>query len=106
MKSSAFFEKIRLRLSQSTEPNKFPAGVFQYNIKSDDEETLIMFLDLKNLLFTESTKETIDAVINVTDKDFVLMVTKKLSGKDVLAEGRITITGNVELAEKLFNKKF
>lgn len=100
MKSSAYFEKIKLRLSQSTEAHKFP-GVFQYNIKSDDE-TLSVFLDLKNLLFTESTEETIDAVINLTDEVFVLMVTKKLSGKDALEQGKVTITGNVELAEKLF----
>lgn len=102
MKSSAYFEKIKLRLSQS-KCHKYPLGVFQYNIKSDDE-TLIVFLDLKNLLFGETTKEKIDAVINVTDEDFVLMITKKLSGKDALEEGKITISGNVELAEKLFNK--
>lgn len=104
MKSSAFFEKIRLRLSQSPEVHKFEGGVFQYDIKSDDE-TLTVILDLKNRLFTETTKEKVDAVITLTDEDFVLMVTKKLSGTDALEQGKVTITGNVELAEQLFRHK-
>lgn len=102
MKSAEYFEQIRAYLANpSRERNVI--GVFQYNIKSADGVHSIFF-DLKNSTLTETTSEKIDATIDVSDDDFVLLVSKKLFAKEALAEGRMTISGNNELAEKLFQK--
>lgn len=102
MKSSAFFEQIRTYLANPSRERTI-IGVFQYNIKCEDGVHSIIF-DLKNSTLTETTNEKIDATIDVSDDDFVLLVSKKLFAKEALAEGRMTISGNNQLAEQLFQK--
>lgn len=102
MKSAEYFEQIRTYLANPSRERSI-IGVFQYNIKSADGVHAIIF-DLKNSTLTETTSEKIDATIDVSDDDFVLLVSKKLFAQEALAEGRMTISGNKELAEKLFQK--
>lgn len=103
MKSAAYFEQIRTYLA-SPSRERVADGVFQYNIKCEDGGVHAIIFDEKNSTLVETTSEKIDATIDVSDDDFVLLVTKKLFAKEALAEGRMTISGNKELGEKLFQK--
>lgn len=104
MKSAAFIGKIKDRF-ESIDKNaerKCP-GVFQFDIVADTE-TKSVFIDLKNLKVTYDTCDLpIDAVISISDDDFYLMGTKELSGKLAYEQGKIKITGNLELAHKMFS---
>lgn len=103
MKSAEFIEKIKERFNgiDKNAERKCP-GVFQFNIVAADQ-TKILIMDLKNLEMNDSTTLPIDATITISDEDFYLMGTKKLSGKDAREQGKITCTGNLELVEKMFS---
>lgn len=103
MKSAAFIDTIKEKF-ESIDKNaerKCP-GVFQFDIVADSE-TKSVFIDLKNLKVTFDTCDLpIDATISISDDDFYLIGTKELSGKQAFEDGKVKITGNLELAHKMF----
>lgn len=101
MKSSVYLEKITEKITTAQPSDRGLSAVYQYNIKADDG-THAFIMDLKNLKTGETTTETVDVTINLSDDVFVLLHSKKLSYKDGIDQGVVTITGNMELAEKLF----
>lgn len=105
MKSQAIINKIIERVAAiDPSSDRTVLGVFEYKIKTDDG-VYKFYMDLKNLKTGESTSEKIDVTIETTDDDFVFVSTQKLNAKDAIAQGKMTVTGNMELAEKLFAKQ-
>lgn len=101
MKSAALFDKIAEKIASSPSATSPIAGVYQYNIKADDG-THTFIMDLKNSKTGSSTSEKVDVTFDISDDDFVMIHSKKLSQKDAIAQGKMTVSGNLELAEKLF----
>lgn len=102
MKSSVYLEKITEKIAAADpESDRRLLAVYQYNIKTEDG-THIFVMDLKNLKTGDTTTETVDVTIDLSDDVFVLLHSKKLSYKDGIDQGKVIITGNMELAEKLF----
>lgn len=102
MKSSVYLEKITEKITTATPgSDRGLAAVYQYNIEADDGIHAFI-MDLKNLKTGETTTETVDVTINLSDDVFVLLHSKKLTYKERIAQGKVTITGNMELADKLF----
>lgn len=102
MRSTPFLENIAAKIASidpSSERN-IP-GVFQYNIKADDV-VHTYFMDLKNLKSGKTTTETVDAIFNISDDDFVLVHTKQMTHLEAIEQGKLTVTGNMKLAEMLF----
>lgn len=106
MKSSAILTKITERVA-AIDPasERTVLGVFEYKIKTDDGVVHSFYMDLKNLKTSESTTEKIDVTFEANDDDFVLISSQKMSAKEAIAAGKMTVTGNLELAEKLFAKQ-
>lgn len=105
MKCQAILNKITEQVAAfDPASQRTIVGVFEYKIKTDDG-IYTFYMDLKNLKTGESTTEKIDVTIETTDDDFVFVSTQKLSAKDAIAQGKMTITGNMELVEKLFAKR-
>lgn len=104
MKSQAILTKISARVAEiDPASDRTIFAVFEYKIKTADG-VHSFFMDLKNLKTGDSTTEKIDVTIEATDDDFVFISTNKLGVKDAIAQGKMTVTGNIELVEKLFAK--
>lgn len=104
MKSQAILTKITERVAAIDPASaRTIVAVFEYKIKTADG-VHSFFMDLKNLKTGDSTTEKVDVTIEATDDDFVFISTQKLGVKESIAQGKMKVTGNVELVEKLFAK--
>eukprot|EP00451_Oxyrrhis_marina_P015196 CAMPEP_0204311276 /NCGR_PEP_ID=MMETSP0469-20131031/2237_1 /ASSEMBLY_ACC=CAM_ASM_000384 /TAXON_ID=2969 /ORGANISM="Oxyrrhis marina" /LENGTH=110 /DNA_ID=CAMNT_0051291201 /DNA_START=94 /DNA_END=426 /DNA_ORIENTATION=+ len=99
LKSDAVFAKIQAGLeSQGAEVVKKTNAIFAFKIKEGKN----WVLDLKN--GSGSLKEgegKADATITISDEDFVAMADGKLNGMQAFMGGKLKISGNMMLAQKL-----
>lgn len=94
-------EKIRARIA-SVDPNgpRKVKGVFQLNIKSNDGSTRPITLDLNKLEVHDGNVHDSPDVSVDFDTDTLAQVAKnEISFGDAIQSGKVTLTGNAELAE-------
>ncbi|XP_062536238.1 uncharacterized protein LOC134205208 [Armigeres subalbatus] len=101
MSVDTIIEKIKARLA-AVDPNgpRKVVGVFQLNIKTDSDVKQYI-LDLKQLKVDTGVSPSPDATLTVGLEDMLAISAKTLSSSDAVKDGKIEITGDLELAAKL-----
>lgn len=98
-------QKIRARIA-GIDPNspRKVTGVFQLSINSDDGSKKAITLDLNKLEVLEGNVHDSPDVSVDFDSDTLVQLTKKeLSFCDAVKSGKVTLTGDLELAKTLGN---
>lgn len=79
-------------------------AIYQWNITKDGKEAGIWTVDLKNgdgELYSGKAKKKAGCTITISDDDFVAMTTGELDGMKAFMSGKMKVTGNIMLAQKL-----
>lgn len=100
-----YVEKIRARIA-GIDPNgpRKVTGVFQLSIKCDDGSTKAITVDLNKLEVLDSNVHDSPDVSVDFDSDTLVQLSKKeLSFCDAVKSGKVTFTGDMELAKTLGN---
>lgn len=120
LQSDAIFEFIADQLKQDPSKGKAVNAVFLYIITKDGKQAkqwsmynkrtwmtdVILFffvaMDLKEgKVFEGTPKDKPNTTLTISDDDFVLLATNKLNPQVAFMKGKLKVTGNVMLAQKL-----
>jgi 3-hydroxyacyl-CoA dehydrogenase/3a,7a,12a-trihydroxy-5b-cholest-24-enoyl-CoA hydratase len=102
--SDVIFEQIRQRTAGN--PGLVPTvnAIFRFRITKDCQVVKQWTIDLKNQpgsVAEGPSDVTPDCTLTISDSDFVDMATGKLNGQQAFMSGKLTVSGNVMLAQKL-----
>ncbi|XP_050306235.1 non-specific lipid-transfer protein-like 1 isoform X3 [Anthonomus grandis grandis] len=102
LKSDAIFEFIIEQVKADPNKAKSVGGVFLYKILKDGKEVKQWTMDLKNAKVFEGTPEgKPNTTLVISDEDFMLMAEGKLQPQQAFMKGKLKITGNIMMAQKL-----
>ncbi|CAG9858017.1 unnamed protein product [Phyllotreta striolata] len=102
LKSDAVFEFIVDQVKQDPGKAKSVGGVFLYNITKDGKQVKQWTMDLKNAKVFEGKPEgKPNTTLTVSDDDFMQLAEGKLNPQQAFMKGKLKITGNIMLAQKL-----
>jgi len=107
LKSDAIFDKIKDRLAENPAKGKQINAVFLYKITtttSNGAPVKHWTLDLKKGAVYEGSPEEgvkADTTLSVTDADLVDIALGKLNPQVAFMKGKLKITGNIMLTQKL-----
>ncbi|XP_026474076.1 peroxisomal multifunctional enzyme type 2-like [Ctenocephalides felis] len=104
LKSDAVFDRIKGLLADNPDKAKSINGVFVYNITEGGKQVKQWTIDLKNLKLYEGPAEKsvkVDTTLTVSDEDFVDIALGKLNPQLAFMKGKLKITGNIMLTQKL-----
>nr|XP_022912916.1 peroxisomal multifunctional enzyme type 2-like isoform X1 [Onthophagus taurus] len=104
LESDAIFQFIIDKVKETPEKAKSVNGVFLYNITKDGKVVKQWTMDLKKPIVYEGPAKagtTVQTTVTVSDADFVQMATGKLNPQAAFMKGKLKVTGNVMLAQKL-----
>ncbi|XP_055383055.1 SCP2 sterol-binding domain-containing protein 1 [Condylostylus longicornis] len=103
LKSDAVFERIQDGIKENEAKAKSVNGVFQYKITKDGKVIKEWTLDLKNAKVYEGPAKDIkvDTTLTVSDDDMVDIALGKLNPQSAFMKGKLKITGNIMLTQKL-----
>ncbi|XP_055586368.1 uncharacterized protein LOC129739021 [Uranotaenia lowii] len=94
-------ERIKTRVA-AVDPNgpRKVLGVFQLDVKTGGavEQWIV---DLKQLKVEKGTASSPDVTVGLSVEDLIAISAKTVTIGDALKEGKITVTGDKELANKL-----
>jgi putative sterol carrier protein len=76
-------------------------AVFQFELSGDDGGTYHVTVEDGSMKIGEGPSSNPSATIKMTSKDYVDMVNGKLSGTMAFMKGKLKVTGNVLLAQKM-----
>lgn len=96
-------EKIRAKIAgvDRNGPQKIK-GVFQLNIKTGDEITKTITLDLNKLeVLDDNIDDAADVTVNFDGDTFAQVVQHEITFTDALDNGKATVSGDLDLAECL-----
>lgn len=96
-------EKIRARIA-GVDPNgpRKLTGVFQLNIKTGEDTTKTITLDLNKLeVQDDNVHDAPDVTLDFDAETFAQVAQKELSFSDAVESGKATVTGDTALAESL-----
>ncbi|XP_018394175.1 PREDICTED: peroxisomal multifunctional enzyme type 2 isoform X2 [Cyphomyrmex costatus] len=101
--SDAIFAAISEQVKQNQEQAKKVNAIFLYNITVGGKQTSEWTLDLKNGEVHKGKPKSgkADATLTVEDKDMVQIALGKLSPQLAFMRGKLKITGNIMLTQKL-----
>ncbi|XP_018310514.1 peroxisomal multifunctional enzyme type 2 isoform X2 [Mycetomoellerius zeteki] len=96
---AAMSEQVKLNQDQAKKVN----AVFLYNITVDGKQTSEWTLDLKNGEVHKGKPKSgkADATLTLEDKDMVEIALGKLNPQLAFMRGKLKITGNIMLTQKL-----
>ncbi|XP_059610850.1 non-specific lipid-transfer protein-like 1 isoform X1 [Phlebotomus argentipes] len=120
-KSDEVFEKIKVRITKIDPANRQVEHVYKFNITKDGKvaktwSKLSFFtvhkicfypnfelsvLDLKNVKLFPGDSPDVECTLTMSDDDFYAMGTGSLPAKDALAQDKLDVDGDIELALKL-----
>lgn len=104
LESDAIFQFIIEKIKESPEKAKAVNGVFLYNITKNGKTAKQWTMDLKQGAVYEGPAKTgtvVQTTVTVSDEDFVQMATGKLNAQAAFMKGKLKVTGNILLAQKL-----
>ncbi|XP_060533989.1 peroxisomal multifunctional enzyme type 2-like isoform X2 [Cylas formicarius] len=102
LKSDAIFEFIIEQVNADPSKAKSIGGVFLYNITKDGKQVKQWTMDLKNAKVFQGTPEgKPSTTLTISDEDFLLLAEGKLQPQQAFMKGKLKITGNLMLAQKL-----
>lgn len=102
LRSDAIFEFIIDQVKADPSRAKAVGGLFLYNITKDKKQVKQWTMDLKNANVYEGTPEgKPNTTMTISDEDFVLLAEGKLNPQTAFMKGKLKITGNIMLAQKL-----
>jgi len=102
-KATAVFDELAKRVAANPSLVQAIAGVYQWNITGPGGKTQIWTADLKNGKGSVSVgkPDKADCTLNVSDEDFVAIMTGKANSQQLFMQGKLKIQGNMALAMKL-----
>lgn len=102
LKSDAVFEFIIDQVKADPNKAKSVGGVFLYKITKDGKEVKQWTMDLKNAKVYEGQPEAKpNTTLTISDDDFMLLAEGKLQPQQAFMKGKLKVTGNIMLAQKL-----
>lgn len=103
LKSDAVFAKIKEEVKKNPSKAKSVNGVFLYNITENGKTVKQWTLDLKTPEVNEGSPKSgkADTTLTVGDVDFVDMAAGTLNPQVAYLKGKLKISGNLMLAQKL-----
>lgn len=103
LQSDAIFENIQAKIDENPAKAKMVNGVFLYKILDGGKVAKEWTLDLKNgkIYNRKADGIKIDTTLSVADNDFIEIVTGKLNPQSAFMKGKLKITGNIMLTQKL-----
>ncbi|XP_063700059.1 peroxisomal multifunctional enzyme type 2 [Culicoides brevitarsis] len=103
LQSDAIFNGIQDKINAQPEKAKSVNGVFLYKILHDGKVVKEWTLDLKNGKIHKGHAKDIkiDTTLTVADSDLVEIATGKLNPQSAFMKGKLKITGNIMLTQKL-----
>ncbi|XP_077299502.1 SCP2 sterol-binding domain-containing protein 1-like isoform X2 [Arctopsyche grandis] len=103
LKSDGVFARIQDGVKQQPDKAKSVNGVFLYNITSDGKQVKQWTLDLKTPAVYEGSPKSgkADTTLVISDDDMVDLSTGKLNPQVAFMKGKLKITGNIMLTQKL-----
>ncbi|KAL3285534.1 hypothetical protein HHI36_000065 [Cryptolaemus montrouzieri] len=103
LQSDAIFEFIIDQVKADPGKAKAVGGVFLYNITKDGKQAKQWTMDLKSAKVYEGAPKDIkpNTTLTIADEDFLLMAQGKLNPQVAFMKGKLKITGNIMLAQKL-----
>ncbi|XP_052868285.1 peroxisomal multifunctional enzyme type 2-like isoform X2 [Anopheles bellator] len=103
LQSDAIFAGIKERVAENEAKAKAINAVFLYKITSSGKVAKEWVLDLKNAKVYEGPVQggKADTTMTVADADMVELALGKLQPQTAFMKGKLKITGNIMLAQKL-----
>ncbi|XP_057653667.1 peroxisomal multifunctional enzyme type 2-like isoform X1 [Diorhabda carinulata] len=102
LKSDAIFEFIIDQVKADPGKAKSVGGTFLYNITKDGKQVKHWTMDLKNAKVYEGKPEgKPNTTLTISDEDFMLLAEGKLNPQQAFMKGKLKITGNIMMAQKL-----
>ncbi|CAH0551643.1 unnamed protein product [Brassicogethes aeneus] len=102
LKSDAVFEFIIDQVKADPNKAKSVGGVFLYNITKDGKQAKQWTMDLKNAkVYNGKPEGKPNTTLTISDEDFMLLSEGKLNPQTAFMKGKLKVTGNVMLAQKL-----
>nr|CAI5840992.1 unnamed protein product [Callosobruchus analis] len=102
LRSDAIFEFIIDEVKKNPQKAKSIGGVFLYKITKDKKEAKQWTMDLnKAEVYEGEPKQKANTTLTVADEDFILLAEGKLNPQQAFMKGKLKITGNIMLAQKL-----
>ncbi|XP_044265365.1 peroxisomal multifunctional enzyme type 2-like isoform X2 [Tribolium madens] len=102
LESDAVFEFIIEQVKADPNKAKSIGGVFLYKITKNGKEVKQWTMDLKNAKVYEGKPEgKPSTTLTVSDEDFMLLAQGKLQPQAAFMKGKLKVTGNIMLAQKL-----
>ncbi|KAG5894789.1 hypothetical protein JTB14_005225 [Gonioctena quinquepunctata] len=100
--SDAVFEFIIEQIKADPKKAKSIGGLFLYNITKDGKQVKQWTMDLKNAKAFEGKPEgKPNTTLTISDEDFMLMSQGKLNPQTAFMKGKLKVTGNIMMAQKL-----
>lgn len=103
LKSDALFSKIQAEVKKNPEKAKTVGGIFLYNITENGKTIKQWTLDLKAPVVYDGQPKSgkADTTMTVADDDLVQIASGSLNPQVAYMKGKLKITGNIMLAQKL-----
>ncbi|EEB16259.1 estradiol 17 beta-dehydrogenase, putative [Pediculus humanus corporis] len=103
LKTPKIFEEISKMIKEDSEAAKRINAVFAYKITKDGKNVADWTVDLKNLKVYNTLPEGVkaDTTITISDDDMADLFVGKLNPQTAFLKGKLKVTGNIMLADKL-----
>jgi len=101
LKSKAIFDTIESKIKENPALGKQINAIYQFNLKTDNGETVSYVVDLKSNVVKQGTHPKPDCTFIVKDSDYFDIATGKLTAQNAFTQNKLKITGNIMLAQKL-----
>ncbi|XP_066262129.1 peroxisomal multifunctional enzyme type 2-like isoform X1 [Euwallacea similis] len=102
LKSDAIFEYIIEQVKADPNKAKSVGGIFLYKVTKDGKVVKQWTMDLKNAKVYEGEPESKpNTTLTVSDEDMLLLSEGKLQPQQAFMKGKLKITGNIMMAQKL-----
>jgi len=103
LKSQPVFDEMAKRIKENPNVIRQVNAVYQFNLKTDNGQVVNYTVDLKNGSGSvrPGTATSPDCTLTISDSDYFDMATGKINGQTAFMQGKLKISGNMALAQKL-----
>jgi len=103
LKSQPVFDEMAKRIKENPNVIRQVNAVYQFNLKTENGQIVNYTVDLKNASGSvrPGTATNPDCTMTISDSDYFDMATGKMNGQTAFMQGKLKISGNMALAQKL-----